>query len=412
MSKTPRASGWDHKNIIVFCDGTWNREDQKGENHEVCQTNVAKLFEATCPFDEKGNPQLLHYVRGVGTRRWERIKGGGFGFGISDNIKEAYQFICSNYQPGDHIYLFGFSRGAYTARSIAGFIHNMGILKREKFSLLNEAYKRYRDRSEEWHPSSFEDPENPRKGAASRKFRKENCWVREERGIVDDTVYKKIRFVGVWDTVGALGAPYGVILGWIIDKLFKTGFHDVTLSPSIESASHALAVDERRWPFRPTLWELSDEHKQNRAECERNFQERWFPGVHSNVGGGYPNSDLSDLALIWMAERAGEQGLGVDFDALPPVKLDRSNIEFIRKIRTIPENSQTFYYRWATRVFVKWPGFLWKIIPFRDKDLVRHIQWNGDYIRPIDDQDEIHETTLAKIDIGPDYRPPNVNYRP
>jgi uncharacterized protein (DUF2235 family) len=411
MSKT--APDGRHKNIVVFCDGTWNREDQKGADHKVCQTNVAKLFEATCPFDAEGNPQVLHYLRGVGTRRRERVTGGGFGLGISDNIKEAYKFICSNYQPGDKIYLFGFSRGAYTARSIAGFIHNLGILKREKFSLLNEAYEHYRDSSDEWHPSSYEDPDNPKKGAASRAFRRENCWVREENGVfVNDTDYKKIRFVGVWDTVGALGAPYGVILAWIINKIFKTGFHDTKLSPSIESASHALAVDERRWPFRPTLWELSDVHKEDKEECEKNFQERWFPGVHSNVGGGYTDSSLSDLALLWMAERAREQGLGIDFDELPQVTLDRSDSEFTRKLSAAPENSQTFYYRWATRVFVKWPAFLWKVIPFRDRDLVQYVQLNGDYIRPIANQDELHLTTTAKIDIDPGYRPPNVNYRP
>ncbi|MBI3798630.1 MAG: DUF2235 domain-containing protein, partial [Deltaproteobacteria bacterium] len=120
------------KKLVVFFDGTWNSADQHTKNGQPCPTSIAKLFEATLPDDGQSNPQIVHYVQGVGTRRLERFSGGGFGYGISDNIKEGYRFLVSNYRQGDEIYLFGFSRGAYTARSLAGLIRNLGILKREK----------------------------------------------------------------------------------------------------------------------------------------------------------------------------------------------------------------------------------------------------------------------------------------
>ncbi len=153
----------------------------------------------------------------------------------------------------------------------------------------------------------------------------------------------------MWDTVGALGAPYGEIFGRLIDKLFKTSFHDVTLSTSVDAAYHALAADEHRWPFRPTPIALTDYHRERNAAnpAEKGFPlyaERWFPGVHSNVGGGYPEHGLSDYALVWMAERAAENGLkllrfpDVKFSVDRPFSPDPAE-----KI----QNSQTFGYRLA-----------------------------------------------------------------
>ena len=170
------------KKLAIYFDGTWNTADQHTKDGLSCPTNVSKLFAATLPHDNQNNHQIVHYVRGVGTRKLERIRGGGFGYGISDNIKEGYRFLVSNHEPGDDIYIFGFSRGAYTARSLAGLIRNVGILRREKLYLVNEAYKRYKDRSTDWHPD----------GKDALSFKQEHSW--------DD---EKIRFLGVFDTVGA-----------------------------------------------------------------------------------------------------------------------------------------------------------------------------------------------------------------
>jgi uncharacterized protein (DUF2235 family) len=332
------------KNIIVFCDGTWNVPDEKSG-----PTNVTRIFEAVTPYDANGNPQIAHYIQGVGTSRSDRVSGGGFGLGISRNIKEGYQFICSNYQPGDHLFLFGFSRGAYTARSIAGFIHNLGILTRPYFYKLNSAYKYYRDNTEDWKPDS----------PNAMDFQSRYCWPS-----------KDIYFLGVWDTVGALGAPYGVILGYIIDKLFKCSFHDTKLSSSIHSAYHAVAIDEKRWPFRPTLWTLDVSHVQ------ANFEEHWFPGVHSDVGGGYENSGLSDVTLDWMASKACLRGLSLDLNLIsnPPVTPDPHQDK---------HDSQTVLYRLATLAFVKIPASLGIPLPGIAPAEIAKIDWSGDYHRTI-----------------------------
>jgi uncharacterized protein (DUF2235 family) len=223
------------KKLVIFCDGTWNGLTARG-------TNVLRTLQAIESGDEGGVPQLMHYVAGVGTRRGEKIQSGTFGYGISGIIKDAYSFLVSNYEENDEIYLFGFSRGAYTARSIAGLVHNLGILRRCNMPQVSIAYGHYKDRSDGWRP----------KGTDAAQFRSDYChpWP------------VKIRFLGVWDTVGALGAPYGEFLGYLVDKMFGCSFHNVTLSESVDSAYHAVAADERRWPFRPTHIELTDYHRQ------------------------------------------------------------------------------------------------------------------------------------------------------
>ncbi|MHC1743112.1 MAG: DUF2235 domain-containing protein [Syntrophobacteraceae bacterium] len=339
------------KKLVVFFDGTWNREDQHRADGRSCPTNVAKLFEATLPDDPNGSPQIVHYVRGVGTRASQRLRGGGFGMGISENIMEGYRFLVSNYEPQDEIYIFGFSRGAYTARSLAGMIYNMGILKREKFYLVKEAYERYKDRSPEWHP----------KEKNAQAFRRQHTWGAET-----------IRFLGVFDTVGAMGAPFGVVLGRLIDLLFGCSFHDTKLSSIVQSAYHALSIHERRLPFLPTPMTPNTQHTAS------NFEQRWFSGVHSNVGGGYPDTGLSDVALQWMAEKAKLQGLNLDLGRI-------SNPPFKPNPRAPQNDSQSLLYRIPSILLVKLPaslGFM-QLVPDKYKDTIPHLRWNGDYVRPI-----------------------------
>lgn len=366
------------KNIVVFCDGTWNSSDQTSQNHQPCPTNVAKLFEAVPLNDLQGNPQIVHYIKGVGTRFWERLRGGGFGYGISDNIKEGYQFICSNYKAGDRIFIFGFSRGAYTARSIAGFIHNMGILKRPYFYKINEAYDYYRDKSAEWKPGSNN----------ANKYQADYGWTS-----------KDIHFVGVWDTVGALGAPYGVVLGWVIDKIFKCSFHDTKMSSSIKNAYHAVASDEKRWPFRPTLWKLSSAHKADDGSASKaengslNFEECWFSGVHSDVGGGYPESDLSNIALLWMAEKATGRGLYLEDKWLDNLKAQGNP-------KGMMHDSQSWAYRVATLVFVKIPTMLGIKLPKIDSEDIKRVNFKGDYSREVTAGATIHPSVEERNAAG------------
>ena len=336
------------KKLVVFFDGTWNSADQRNRDGEPCPTNIAKLFEATLPGTSDGTLQVIHYIQGVGTHRLERISGGGFGLGISDNIKEGYRFLVSNYQSDDEIYIFGFSRGAFSARSLAGMIRNVGILKREKFFLVNEAYDHYRNRSKDWHPN----------GPEALAFRQKNTCGNEA-----------IKFLGVFDTVGALGAPFGIVLTWIVDKLFRCTFHDTQLSSMVQNAYHALATDEHRLPFRPA------EMKANRNHDASNFEQKWFPGVHSNVGGGYANTGLSDVALEWMAAKAVEHGLKLD--------LRRISNPVFRPDPNAPANdSQKLLYRMGAVLFVKLPGCI-GLVPNTYRGVYPNLRWTGDYIRPV-----------------------------
>lgn len=267
------------KRIVSCSDGTWNKPAVKSGGRYV-RTNVQKLFEAIANKDVKGIYQTKYYDEGIGAEgtALSKILDGATGRGIDENILDVYKFIIWNYEPGDEIYLFGFSRGAYTARSVAGLLRSCGIIKENNLELIDEAYRIYRMRgSDKAHPD----------GSLATEFRNKNSY--------DDFT---IKFIGVWDTVGSLGIP---IRFFQFNKR-KYQFHDTTLSSIVEHAYHALAIDERRSNFAPTLWQQSDKVKN--GERTQVLEQVWFPGVHSNVGGGYPDEGLSDIALQWMVEKA------------------------------------------------------------------------------------------------------------
>jgi uncharacterized protein (DUF2235 family) len=277
-------------NIVVCCDGTWNIPDEH-RGLTAAPTNVAKLALGVTA----GPAQALFYEPGVGTAPDERVLGGAFGLGLSRNISNAYRFLADTYEDGDKIFLFGFSRGAYTARSLAGLIHNCGILLRENRDRVEEAFAFYRDRTSRTRPSAL----------ASQIFRREYAHA-------TDTIH----FIGVWDTVGALGIPDG-LPGWeefgrhMVNWEELWGFHDTELGPHVTHARHALAIDEERPPFKPTLWSAI-----NPAARDQTLEQVWFAGVHSEVGGGTADCSLSDIALVWMVDEAVKKGLLVQPDRL------------------------------------------------------------------------------------------------
>jgi uncharacterized protein (DUF2235 family) len=274
------------RRLVVCCDGTWNTPDEVRDGRDIC-TNVAKLALAVAPTDAIGRAQLVFYDRGVGTAgQLDRVLGGAFGVGLSRNVQESYMFIVQNYEPGDEVFLFGFSRGAYTARSVAGLIRNSGVLRRRYAGQLSTGYQLYRDRTDTTHPNSRE----------ARLFRK--SYSHEIR----------IKFIGVWDTVGALGIPRVPYLP-ATSLSHYWDFHDVTLSSYVDNAFQALAIDELRKAFEPTLWS-----QQPDLQVPQHLEQVWFAGVHSNVGGGYPDAGLSDVALCWITDRARRCGLAFDED--------------------------------------------------------------------------------------------------
>ncbi|MBI1770563.1 MAG: DUF2235 domain-containing protein [Bacteroidetes bacterium] len=275
------------KRIITCSDGTWNKPGEKDRGIEV-ETNVEKIHDAITSKSIDGTPQLKFYDQGVGTSAslQDEIMGGATGKGIDKNILDAYKFILWNFEPGDELYLFGFSRGAYTARSLAGFIRYCGILRPENLLLANEAYQLYHDKTKLTGPDSD----------LMVSFRRQY------------SIETRIKFIGVWDTVGSLGIPLKSFKELNTEKY---QFHDVTLSSTVDFAYHALAINERRELFEPTLWEKSSTVK-NTPGHKQMMEQVWFTGVHSNVGGGYEDSGLSDIALEWMMKKAENTGLSFD----------------------------------------------------------------------------------------------------
>jgi uncharacterized protein (DUF2235 family) len=275
------------KRLIVCCDGTWNRADHV-DHGKPAATNVCKLRNA---IDEPGSgeiPQHVHYEEGVGTRPWEHLLGGGMGVGLSRNLQECYTFLVDRYEPGDELFFFGFSRGAFTARSLAGLVRNSGILLRENRGMVKDAYKLYRSRK----------PGNAPWEKGAEEFRRTYSHPDAQ-----------ITFIGVWDTVGALGIPIDGFRPPGLSKLWT--FHDTTLSGAVLNAYHAISIDERRGPFEPTLWvkKVLDDGTVVEPPAEQTVQQVWFAGVHADVGGGYGDSSLSEIPLCWMAARARDCGL-------------------------------------------------------------------------------------------------------
>jgi uncharacterized protein (DUF2235 family) len=270
------------KRIVLCCDGTWNRADQEVAG-KPCPTNVIKIAYRLCKRDTNGVEQIVYYDQGVGTGDFEdKLLGGGTGAGLEQNIHDAYIFLLANYERGDEIYILGFSRGAFTARSIGGMIHKCGIIRREFVEQYLPAEKLYHDAN-----AKAED-------ATCQKFRSDFS--------VDAGEDTPVKMVAVWDTVGALGIP---LRGLRAHNREEFQFMDTELNPAVKFAFHALAIDEHRGPFEPTLWKAS-------PVANQVVEQVWFPGVHSDIGGGYKEADLSDGALTWMIDRATKAGLAFD----------------------------------------------------------------------------------------------------
>jgi len=264
------------KRLVICADGTWNRPEKNTDKD--FPTNVLKLARAIKPIGSDKVPQQVFYDWGIGSY-YARVSGGVTGKGIDKNIMDDYRYIVQNYAPGDELFLFGFSRGAYTVRALSGMINNIGILKRPDARLIQRAFNHYKKPGKAYSP----------KGEKSVAFRREHAWPKRE-----------IAFVGVWDTVGALGIPFS-FLG-LLDR--KDEFYDTKMGPIIKVARHAMAIDELRSDFEPTTWE---------PRSGVDLKQVWFAGVHSDIGGSYaPDKDgalASDYALYWIMREAQKVSL-------------------------------------------------------------------------------------------------------
>ncbi len=272
------------KNIIICCDGTGN---QFGE----ANSNVVKLFSV---LDKNDPNQIAYYDPGVGTmtesllkvtlgQRFQIMQGLAFGYGLAENVEQAYQFLMENYEKGDKVYLFGFSRGAYTVRALAGFIFSCGLLPKGAANLIPYAWNIYRD---------FEKNKK-----FATKFK--NTYARECR----------FHYMGIWDTVSSIGI-FSV----------KKSLPYTANNPIIRNIRHALSIDERRAYYKANLLGRKYEKFQN-------IKEVWFVGVHSDVGGSYPEeeSQLSKISLKWLVNESVNFGLLIDKGQYNKVVLGRKS---------------------------------------------------------------------------------------
>ncbi|HEX5715303.1 MAG TPA: DUF2235 domain-containing protein [Thermoanaerobaculia bacterium] len=315
------------KNIIVCSDGTGN-SGIKGRG-----TNVFKLFEAIDlnghRHDPALDPQVAFYDDGVGTEQFKVLKlfAGATGWGLSRNVQQLYKEIVRIYDPGDRLFLFGFSRGAFTVRTLVGLIHTCGILNPARFktaealeAAVSGAYRLYRKNYRTALAKLFLGPPD---SSRVDKFRKENC----SAGDVD------IRFLGVWDTVDGVGLPFH-LSDFVNLTIHRFKFPDRKLSACVKHACHALAIDDERHSFHPLLW-----------EDDPRIEQVWFAGAHSNVGGGYPKQGMSLVTLDWMMAKAEKDGL----------RLVGSERALYRDLASVddklynPRAGAGMFYRWKPR---------------------------------------------------------------
>jgi uncharacterized protein (DUF2235 family) len=339
------------KRIVILCDGTWNRADSE------TPTNVVRLAQAMRGTDEAGIVQVPIYVQGVGTgegvtrssRFLDRFLGGTLGWGLTENIVEAYRHLVFLYEPGDEVFIFGFSRGAYTARSLSGFIRSTGIIARDDLSLIPRAVERYRTRGD--------DDLNPRSESSlafrAREMRSrvstggdENEW-RAANGLPEAPAFR-VAYLGVWDSVGALGVPRHLPLigAW---NARRHQFHDAELSSMVASARHAVALDERRRTFEPTRW--SNVTKLNTRfgpgpDGGDRYRELFFAGDHGSVGGGGDILELSSIGLAWIIEGATAAGLAFDPARLRAIEAEQNPHGPLRN-RSTPAGG---FGDWVTRL--------------------------------------------------------------
>jgi uncharacterized protein (DUF2235 family) len=344
------------KKLVVCCDGTWNTprtetnifrtysflRDRLGQPTEVSNKHGTRSCGGRAA---DGSDVVLFYDEGVGSDWFDRLLGGGAGVGLSDNVREAYHFLGHNYEPGSEIYLFGFSRGAYTARSLCGFIKAAGLLDKPS---AKDVWRAYMDLYVTAHaPGLAARPAGlSLDGIRDWLERKAGEAVGQLGGDVTKLPTHgnvTIKFIGVYDTVGALGVPIPAVAN-VNEPI--VGFHDTTLGSTVESAVQALAVDEKRGPYVPAVWTQAANAA---ALAGQSVLQVWFPGVHSDIGGGYQDKGIGNITWDFMMRQAADHGLVIDpsrrtpdvtMDPLPArhESFNRTWRDLSTKFKLIPEN--------------------------------------------------------------------------
>jgi len=305
------------RNIVLLSDGTGNAASR------VWRSNVWRMFES---LDLTSPDQVAIYDDGVGTSSFKPLAllGGGFGWGLKRNVLDLYTFLCRNYEPGAQIYAFGFSRGAFTIRVVLGFVANQGLVRHslsggsrlpesELQRLAKQAYRTYR--AERFHSVLH----------VERLFRfVRNAFTKIADALLRRPRYEQaknitrvpIHFVGLWDTVAAYGLPVEEMTRGISQWIWPLELPSRRFNQrDVRCARHALALDDERTTFHPVLWTESDvprpapDENGKRWIRQEKLSQVWFSGVHSNVGGGYPDDSLARVPLGWIMNEAKREGL-------------------------------------------------------------------------------------------------------
>lgn len=399
------------RNIVICCDGTGN---EISENI----SNVLKLYRCLRKTEKTEPRQLVFYDPGVGTlarpNPWRKLSqdftailGLATGYGLDDKVLASYQFLVHNYREGDQIYLFGFSRGAYTVRVLAGLIHKVGLIAPEQANLAGSGLTSYKqfsgDAGHQDAASDANDDDGPlplnRDDQAAQFAR------------ILSTRWPTIRFVGVWDTVASVIVPRP-------DRMYWPSLEELAFTlenPSVKTFRQAISIDERRCMFRLKQWDAPQTFNFNRFSKTNNSEPQdilqvWFAGVHSDIGGGYPEiqSGLSKYPLLWMIDEAAKNGLQVNQRTVNALAWgrQRKNSPF----SYVAPNAEALLHNSLRGA--------WWLLEFVPK-AAKYQQWParqvnlGFYIpdgepRPIPEGAVIHESVLKRMEKVRDYRPVNL----
>ncbi|EWC44392.1 hypothetical protein DRE_01218 [Drechslerella stenobrocha 248] len=404
------------KRLICCCDGTWKSSDQGPPSIPSNVTRFARSLDCVDRYTTPGIEiqQIVFYQSGLGSGELTKLQwlaAGSVGFGLDNSVREAYAFLAANYQdswedqPADEIYLFGFSRGAYTVRALAAFVSEIGLLTKrgmDDFALIYQEYKK--------GPESFQ-------AFTERRIASNVDGVpwETQRNIT-------IKVIGVFDTVGSVGFPDSWLTRFLgLNDTF--GFYNTKLSPAVENAFQVLALDERRSNFSPTLW-FHDIPDPGETGCKMklprtntlpdrpsptasvNLEQVWMPGAHSSVGGGYSDHELADISLAWMVDRCTPH-LRFDWTYIEPICANTEVPVFIRDEHgnVINGDESSLLARahfkgqsgWAMGTIYDSRAGVWRLLPAIDRT-------PGRYRLPGVTREYIHSSVRERYLSDPDYR--------
>lgn len=389
------------KRLIVCCDGTGN---EISENI----SNVLKFYRVLRKTDKTSPRQLVYYDPGVGTlarpNPWRRlvqnartIFGLATGYGLDDNVLDAYEFLAQNYEEDDEIFLFGFSRGAHTVRVLAALVHKVGLLSREQCNLCGAALTAYKQFSSDLDRTK-QCIEGSRDDQAAQFAR------------IASSRWPTIKFVGVWDTVASVITPRP-------DRFYIPSLQHLAFTrenPSVEIFRHAMAIDERRRMFRLERWLEPQTFQSNRfndsdSSKKQDCVQVWFAGVHADIGGGYPEqeSSLSKYPLLWMLEEAEKAGLEVNRATVNQLAwgVQRKGSPFQYCVPSVVGNiHNSMNAGWKTLEVIPKRGRLQEW-PSRDISLGFYLPFSEPRVIP--PKSLIHESVVLRMDAVKSYRPEN-----